>query len=163
MICICKQRGSSTNSPLPASSLTDPQCPSPPPGALWEVAVSQLAGNDIHSNPFSCGSLHKFCTNRTNNTKTPLKPSICRTENMEAGCCGHAHRDEAMDDGPSEAMEGAVQGPSCLSKPEMQEGFTTATPSLFEEPRRLSWGQEEASKLQSNRKRRVNKNKITTF
>lgn len=81
---------------------------------------------------------------------------------MEAGCGGHAHTDEAMDDGPSGAMEGAVQGPSCLSKPEMQEGFTTATASLFEEPRGLSWGQEEASKLQSNRGRRVNK-KIATF
>lgn len=75
---------------------------------------------------------------------------------MEAGCCGHAHTDEAMDDGPSGAMEGAVPGPSCSSKPEMQEGFTTATPSLSEEPRRLSWGQEEASKLQSNRRRNHN-------
>lgn len=73
MICICKQRGSSTNSPLPSSSLTDPQCPSPPAGVLREVAVSQLAGSDIHSNPFSCGSLHKFCTNRTNSISPPPK------------------------------------------------------------------------------------------
>lgn len=57
MIYICKQRAAAESS---TSSLTDPQRPSLPLGALREVAVSQLAGRDIHSNPFSCGSLHKF-------------------------------------------------------------------------------------------------------
>ncbi len=59
-----------------------------------------------------------------------------------------------VDDGPSGAVEGGVQEPSCLSRPETQQGFNTATPPPSEEPNWLSWGQEEASKLHKSRKRR---------
>lgn len=69
---------------------------------------------------------------------------------MEAGCFRAVDADEAMDYGPS----GAVDGPLCLSRPETQEGCTTATPPLFEEPSWESWGQEEASKLDRNKRRR---------
>lgn len=76
---------------------------------------------------------------------------------MEAGCFRAVDVEEAVDDGSSGVVEGGVQGPSCLSRPETQEGWTTTTPPPFEEPSSSSWGQEEASKLYRNRstKRRV--------
>lgn len=73
---------------------------------------------------------------------------------MEAGCCGRGHTDEAMDGGPSGAVEDAVREPWCPSKLEMQEGCIAVVPSLFEEPRWLSRGQEEASKLRGEQKTR---------
>lgn len=73
---------------------------------------------------------------------------------MEAGCCGRGHTDEAMDGGPSGAVGDAVREPWCPSKLEMQGGCTAAVPSLFEEPRWLSRGQEEASKLRGEQKTR---------
>lgn len=52
-----------------------------------------------------------------------------------------------MDDGPSRAAGVGVRGPSCLSRPEMQEGFAAAAPAPFEESSWFGFGQEEASKL----------------
>lgn len=75
VICFCKQRGSGTNT-LPSSSFPDSSLPL---GALREVAVSQLAGRDIRSNPFRPGSPQKFRFQ-----KLRRRPSICRNENMKA-------------------------------------------------------------------------------
>lgn len=65
VICFCKQRGSGTNT-LPSSSFPDSSLAL---GALREVAVSQLAGRDIRSNPFRRGSPQTFFQLHQNSTK----------------------------------------------------------------------------------------------
>lgn len=69
---------------------------------------------------------------------------------MEAGCFRAVDTDEAAEDGPSGAVEGGVRGSSCPSRLKTQEGL--AVPPPFEEPSWSGWGQEDASKLQENRK-----------
>lgn len=66
---------------------------------------------------------------------------------MEVGRCGRVHTDEA-----AAGVEDAVPELGCPSKLEMWAGgvaaaAAAAVPSLFEEPRWFSRGQEEASKL----------------
>lgn len=81
VICFCKQRESGINtlpsSPFPDSSLAL--------GALREVAVSQLAGRDIRSNPFRRSSPQKFlfCFFQLHK-KSPPETEICGNENMKA-------------------------------------------------------------------------------
>ena len=107
--------------------------------------MSQLAGRDIQSFPFSCCT---DCTNRIlSRNSPPLKLSICRNEKMEAGCFIAVDMDEAMDSRPCGTVDSGARGTSCLSRPETQEGCAAATPPLFEEPYWSSCGQDEASKL----------------
>lgn len=112
--------------------------------------MSQLARRDIHSNPYSCGSLPvepAVVIAFSQETPLPLKLSICRNEKkkkkkMEAGCFRAVDMDEATGDRPCGAMDSGALGPRVFSRPE-----TSATPPLFEEPNWSSCGQEEASKL----------------
>lgn len=73
---------------------------SPPPsislGALREVAVSQLAGRDIHSNPIGCGSLQRVVPTvlMAFSQETPLPLNSRYVETKENGGrpfrgCGH--------------------------------------------------------------------------
>lgn len=151
-IRLCKQRGSSTNSPLPSSSPADPtslsSCGHSAGGSLchsWQGEIS----TQIH---LAVAVFTSF-TNRTNSIppRTPPKRPICRNGNMEAGCCGHSHTDEDVDG----AVVDAVRGHSCLSQPETRDGFTAATPPPFEEPRQLSWGQDDASKLHGKHRKNI--------
>lgn len=79
---ICKQRVAAQNSAESStSSFTDPRCPSLSAGALREVAVSQLEGRDIHSYPFSYGSLRVLPTVLT--AFPPELPLFPQTLDME--------------------------------------------------------------------------------
>lgn len=78
---------------------------------------------------------------------------------MEVGRCGRVHTDEA-----AAGVEDAVPELGCPSKLEMWAGgvaAAAAVPSLFEEPRWFSRGQEEASKLHRDTRRRRSQKRLT--
>lgn len=119
VICWCKRRGPRLL----------PWCPSLPLGALQEVAMSQLAGRDIHLPTILIAftqKLHKH-------------PDYVKMERWRQAATGTVTWNRHMDDGPSGAVEDAVRRASCLSQLVMEESFAMARTTVFEEPRRFSW------------------------